>query len=50
MLKKNGFESVMSLQVGHDGKKRTCAVPFVDQNEKLCTLLEHPVVEGAAVH
>ena len=32
----------------HDGQKRTCIVPFVDQREKLCTLLDHPVIEGAA--
>jgi hypothetical protein len=32
----------------HDGTKRSTIVPFIDQNEKLCTLLEHPVVEGAA--
>jgi ectoine hydroxylase-related dioxygenase (phytanoyl-CoA dioxygenase family) len=32
----------------HDGKARTEVVPFIDENEKLCTLLEHPVVEGVA--
>ena len=32
----------------HDGKKRTCIVPFVDQREKLCALLDDPIIEGAA--
>ncbi len=32
----------------HDGSRRTCIVPFIDQSPKLCTLLDHPVVEGIA--
>ena len=32
----------------HDGSRRTCIVPFIDQSAKLCTLLDHPVVEGIA--
>ncbi|MDE0041053.1 MAG: hypothetical protein OXT74_03395, partial [Candidatus Poribacteria bacterium] len=28
----------------HDGTKRTYVVPFIDQTEKLCTLLDHPKV------
>jgi len=30
----------------HDGSKRSCLVPFIDQRERLCTLLDHPVVAG----
>ena len=32
----------------HDGSKRTSVVPFIDGSEKLCTLLEHPILEGVA--
>src|SRR5438445_7319098 len=32
--------------VVHDGTKRSCIVPFIDQRELLCTLLDHPRVEG----
>jgi len=43
------FEKVhRNSQLNHDGTKRTSIVPFIDKNEKLCTLLEHPVVEGVA--
>ena len=43
------FEAVhRNSGLGHDGNARTSIVPFVDQSEKLCTLLEHPVVEGVA--
>jgi hypothetical protein len=28
--------------VVHDGTKRSCIVPFIDQRERLCTLLDHP--------
>ncbi len=43
------FDAVFP-QVGtqHDGQKRTCIVPFVDQREKLAALLDHPAIEGAA--
>lgn len=43
------FEAVFP-QVGasHSGDKRTCIVPFVDQREKLCALLDHPGIVGAA--
>ena len=34
--------------VVHDGTKRSCIVPFIDQRERLCTLLDHPNIEGAA--
>jgi hypothetical protein len=30
----------------HDGTKRSCIVPFIDQRELLCTLLDHPRIEG----
>lgn len=32
----------------HDGTKRTCIVPFIDQRERLCTLLDHPEILGVA--
>src|SRR5436309_5329919 len=32
--------------VVHDGTKRSCIVPFIDQRELLCTLLDHPRIEG----
>ena len=28
--------------VAHDGSKRSMIVPFSDQSERLCTLLDHP--------
>ena len=31
----------------HDGTKRSCIVPFIDQREKLSTLIDHPVVLAA---
>ena len=34
--------------VPHDGTQRTSIVPFIDQSEKLCTLLEHPGIHGLA--
>jgi hypothetical protein len=43
------FEQVfVDRKVVHDGKKRSCITPFADQREKLCALLDHPVVLGAA--
>ena len=30
----------------HDGSKRTCLVPFLDQRTKMCTLLDDPRLEG----
>ena len=32
--------------VEHDGSKRSMIVPFIDQRERLCTLLDHPEVLG----
>ena len=34
--------------VVHDGTKRSMIVPFIDQREKLATLLDHPVIQAAA--
>jgi hypothetical protein len=31
----------------HDGTKRSCIVPFIDQSEKLCTLLDDARICGA---
>lgn len=30
----------------HDPSRRTCLVPFIDQRERLCNLLDHPVIHG----
>ena len=39
------FEAVFADRgVAHDGTKRSCVVPFIDQRERLCTLLDTPVV------
>ena len=32
----------------HDGKARSCIVPFIDQSEVLCTLLDDPRILGIA--
>jgi hypothetical protein len=41
------FEAVWRDRgVVHDGTKRSCIVPFIDQREKLCTLLDHPNMES----
>lgn len=41
------FEAVFrDRQVVHDGTKRSTVVPFIDQRERLCTLLDHPNVVG----
>jgi hypothetical protein len=43
------FEQVfVDRHVVHDGTKRSCIVPFIDQREKLSTLLDHPVIVNAA--
>jgi hypothetical protein len=43
------FEQVFAdRKIIHDGTKRSSVVPFIDQREKLCGLLDHPVVLGAA--
>ena len=30
----------------HDGSARSCIVPFIDQHERLCALLDDPRIEG----
>ena len=30
----------------HDGESRSCIVPFIDQHERLCALLDDPRIEG----
>ncbi len=41
------FEAVFrDRAVQHDGTKRSCIVPFIDQRERLCTLLDHPAITG----
>jgi hypothetical protein len=41
------FEAVFRDRgVTHDGSKRSTIVPFIDQRERLCTLLDHPKVNG----
>jgi len=43
------FEQVfVDRKVVHDGTKRSCIVPFIDQSEKLSTLLDHPVIVNTA--
>jgi hypothetical protein len=32
--------------VVHDGTKRSCIVPFIDQRARLCTLLDDPRIDG----
>ena len=43
------FEAVFQdRNIEHDPSKRTCIVPFIDQRERLCTLLDHPGINGVA--
>src|SRR5712692_1716805 len=43
------FEAVWRDRgVIHDGTKRSCIVPFIDQRERLCTLLDHPGIDALA--
>lgn len=43
------FEAVFTDRgIIHDGTKRSCVVPFIDQRTKLCTLLDNPRIEGLA--
>lgn len=45
----NEFEGVFTdLGIVHDPKQRTVIVPFIDQRERFCTLLDHPVINGIA--
>ena len=34
--------------IAHDATKRTCMVPFIDQREKLCALLDNPNIRAIA--
>jgi hypothetical protein len=41
------FEAIFRNRgVVHDGSKRSVIVPFIDQREKLCTLLDNPKIHG----
>jgi hypothetical protein len=41
------FEAVFrDRDVVHDGTKRSCIVPFIDQRERLSTLLDHPRLQA----
>ena len=46
------FEAVWSQRGGghngqpHDGMRRSCIVPFIDQHERLCALLDDPRING----
>jgi hypothetical protein len=46
------FEAVFNAKGGghygkpHDGKARSCIVPFIDNNPYLCTLLDDPRIHG----
>lgn len=48
----DAFEEVWAERGGghhgqpHDGKNRSCIVPFIDQHERLCALLDDPRIEG----
>ena len=48
----DAFEAVWTERGGghggkpHDGSARSCIVPFIDQHERLCALLDDPRVEG----
>ncbi|HZO86970.1 MAG TPA: phytanoyl-CoA dioxygenase family protein [Chthonomonadaceae bacterium] len=48
------FEGVWAARGGghygrpHDGKARSCIVPFIDQSARLCTLLDDPRILGIA--
>lgn len=45
----NEFEAVFRDRgVVHEGDKRSCVVPFIDQRAKLCTLLDHPKIDALA--
>ena len=41
------FEAVFrDRNVEHDPSKRSTVVPFIDQREEFCRLLDHPAIEG----
>jgi hypothetical protein len=41
------FEAVFADHgIEHDGVQRSCIVPFIDQRERLCALLDHSALHG----
>ena len=50
----DAFEDVWQERGGghdgkpHEGTARSCIVPFIDQHEELCTLLDDPRILGIA--
>jgi hypothetical protein len=43
------FEKVFTDRgIVHDGTRRSCVVPFIDQREKLSTLMDHPAIVDTA--
>ena len=48
----DAFEEVWAERGGghhgkpHDGERRSCIVPFIDQHERLCALLDDPRIDG----
>ena len=43
----DAFEQVFrERQVNHDYVRRSCVFPIIDQHERLCTLLDHPKIDG----
>ncbi len=51
----DAFEQVWEERGGghdrkpHDGQRRSCIVPFIDQHERLCALLDDPRIEGLLI-
>ncbi len=51
----DAFEQVWADRGGghhgkpHDGERRSCIVPFIDQHERLCALLDDPRINGLLV-
>lgn len=50
----DAFEEIWEVRGGghngqkHDGKQRSCVVPFIDQHAYLCSLLDDPRINGIA--
>src|SRR5437016_1569501 len=48
----DAFEQVFRARGGghdgrpHDGQRRSCIVPFIDQSPRLCALLDDPRIES----
>ncbi|MCE2433986.1 MAG: hypothetical protein J4F29_13835 [Candidatus Latescibacteria bacterium] len=51
----DAFEAIWNQRGGghngqpHDGKRRSCIVPFIDQHERLCALLDDPRIKEILV-